>query len=99
MAGRGEKPRGVEKRIIAILENQLRRLEPKTCSIAAGVPLSPAFTSNLPRFLERVWIGSEPPWAYLFFLVATLPGSFADGVVNPGDIAPPAGNRPTTACR
>ena len=54
--------------------------------IASGVDLSGAFTVNDPSFFSFVWTGGEPPGTYTFFLAAVIPGGFADGTADPGDI-------------
>jgi hypothetical protein len=54
--------------------------------LAAGVNLTSPFTANKPNFLSYVWSGSEPAGTYTFFLTVAVPGSFADGTVDPGDI-------------
>jgi len=54
--------------------------------IQSGVSLSQAFTKELPGFLRRTWSGTEKAGAYRLFLIAAVPGSFADGVVDPEDV-------------
>ncbi|MGH9459580.1 MAG: hypothetical protein ACRD1X_00035 [Vicinamibacteria bacterium] len=54
--------------------------------IQSGVNLSQAFTAELPGFLRRTWAGTEKAGVYRLFLIAAVPGSFADGVVDPGDV-------------
>lgn len=54
--------------------------------VASGVNLASPFTITKPNFLNYVWAGTEPAGTYTFFLTAAVPGSFADGTVDPGDI-------------
>jgi hypothetical protein len=54
--------------------------------VLAGVNLATPFTANKPDFLNYEWAGSEPAGTYTFFLTVAVPGSFADGTVDPGDI-------------
>jgi hypothetical protein len=54
--------------------------------IQSGVNLSPVFTRDLPGILRRTWAGTERAGAYRLFLIAAVPGSFADGVVDPEDV-------------
>jgi hypothetical protein len=54
--------------------------------IQSGVNLSPAFTKDLRGVIRRTWAGTERAGAYRLFLIAAVPGSFADGVVDPEDV-------------
>lgn len=54
--------------------------------IVAGVDLSSPFVVDDPSFFSFVWTGAEPAGSYTMFLAAVLPGGFADGTADPGDI-------------
>jgi hypothetical protein len=54
--------------------------------IARNVSLAAPFVVSVPGFLVHTWTGAEPEGAYLVFLAAARAGSFADGVVDPGDL-------------
>jgi len=51
-----------------------------------GVDLSIPFTINEPNFHDYTWTGGEPSGNYLLYLAAAVPGAFADGTNDPGDI-------------
>ena len=54
--------------------------------LASGVNLASPFSVTKSDFLNHVWGGGEPTGTYTFFLTAAVPGSFADGTVDAGDI-------------
>jgi len=54
--------------------------------LAASLNLSSPFNVNKANFFSYVWAGSEPAGVYTFFLTVAVPGSFADGTVDAGDI-------------
>ncbi|MGH9459579.1 MAG: CAP domain-containing protein [Vicinamibacteria bacterium] len=78
--------------VLLITNMQLQRKRVSASNVAnwtplmAGLSLATPFTSNRPNFLNYLWAGSEPAGTYTFFLTVAVPGSFADGTVNPGDV-------------
>lgn len=63
----------------------LSKLE--TCApMISRLDLSQRFAARLPSFFSYTWRGSEPPGPYKLFQAAVIPGGFADGNVDPGDI-------------
>ncbi|HEV8675848.1 MAG TPA: hypothetical protein VGX21_17560 [Methylomirabilota bacterium] len=54
--------------------------------IAARVSLATPFAVSVPNIFAHTWTGSEPPGIYVAFLAVVMPGAFADGTVDPGDV-------------
>ncbi len=61
-------------------------LNPVIGAEISGVDLSSPFVNNQPSFFSFVWSGAEPPGLYTMFLAAVVPGAFADGTLDEGDI-------------
>ena len=51
-----------------------------------GIDLSIPFSISEPDFFDYTWVGNEPIGTYTLYLAAAVPGAFADGTNDPGDI-------------
>jgi uncharacterized protein YkwD len=83
-------PDGNTVLLITNMQLQRKRVTASNVSnwtpLVAGVSLATPFTANKPNFLNHAFAGTEPAGTYTFFLTVAVPGSFADGTVDPGDI-------------
>jgi hypothetical protein len=67
--------------------HQGRGSDPSTFRpIATNISLATSFAVRLSDFLVHTWTGTEAPGRYLAFLAAVVPGSLADGSLDPGDL-------------